>query len=206
VVAEANAPGLRVAGRPVPPGTQRLVRPGERAELQGNAIAVELAPQAEGTRAAARALLRDAAAGGTPVAGPRLVVLTGPAAGSRHPLGAEQTLGRGRGAAIRIPDPQASRVHARVRLEAAGATIEDLGSKNGVRVNGVRIDGGPCPLGPADELGIGETALAVEEVELAADAVAAGPRPAPRIRRPSAHLLAAALLALSAAALALAAG
>jgi FHA domain len=206
LVAEAVSFGVRVAGRPVPPGGRRLLQPGERVELHGSAIALERGPAGDGTRAAAGALLRDAAAGAMPVAGPHLVVLSGDAAGSRHPLRGELTLGRGRGASVRIPDAQASRVHARIRIGRAGATVEDLGSKNGVRVNGVRIDGRPCPLRAGDELVIGETALAVQDLAPGArPASADAPPRAPR-RVPPPHLVAAALLALSAAALVLAAG
>ena len=215
VVVEAIACGVHVGGHPVHPGERRLLRPGERAELRGSAFALEpRAASAEGTRAAAAALLHSAAAGEGPVTGAHLVVLGGPAAGTRFPLGPEQTLGRGRAATIQLPDPAASRVHVRLRLLASGAVqIEDLGSKNGVRVNGVRIDRRPLALRPGDEVVVGETALAVEDG--LRDAPGPQPEPEPgepaapstrRRRRPPPHLLAAALLALSAAALALAAG
>jgi hypothetical protein len=205
VVVEAIARGVRAGGRPVPPGTRRLLRPGERVELRDAAIAFERPPLAGATRAVAGALLRAAAAGAAPVQGPHLLVLSGDAAGSRHPLRGDVTVGRGRGASVRIPDAQASRVHARIRFAAGGATVEDLGSKNGVRVNGVRIER-RAALRLGDELVVGETALALEE---------APPSPAPpeprepaRRRGPRAprHLVAAVLLALSAAALALAGG
>jgi hypothetical protein len=202
VVAEAASSGVRAAGRTLAPGDRRLLRSGERVELHGATIAVD-PPAADATRAGAGALLRGAAAGAAPLAGAHLVVLTGRTAGTRHPLGGEQTIGRGRAASIVVPDPHASRVHARLRIGAAGAVIEDLGSKNGVRVNGVRIDRRPCPLRPGDEVRIGETALGLVDHPLA-PADARQKRASPR-RRPPAHVLAAALLALSAAALALAA-
>jgi FHA domain-containing protein len=206
IVVEAAAHGVRVAGHAVAAGTRRLLRPGERAELHGVALALEAAPPPDGsTRAVAAALLRDAAAGAAPIAGPRLVVLTGPAAGERHALGPEETVGRGRGATIRLRDPQASRLHARVRLVPGGATIEDLRSKNGVRLNGVRVERRPAPLQPGDELIVGETALALEDP---APDPAGGGAPAPDLPpprgRPPGHAVAAALLALSALALALA--
>lgn len=212
VVIEASAPGVRVAGHAVAPGTRRLLRAGERAEIGGASLELEAAPPADSTRVAAAALLRDAAAGADPIAGPRLVVLTGPAAGVRHALGAEETIGRGRAASIRLRDPQASRVHARIRLGTDGATIEDLRSKNGLRLNGVRVDRCPAPLRAGDEIGIGDTALAVEGVapDARAGAVAsaaAAPSPAsppPRQGPRRRHAAAAALLALCALALALA--
>lgn len=212
VVVEAGAAGIRVAGRSVAPGRRRLLRPGERAEVQGVALALEAAARNDaGTRAAAAALLRDAAAGDAPLAGPRLVVLTGPAAGERYPLAADQTLGRGRKATLRLADRQISRRHARVRAERDAVTIEDLGAKNGLRLNGVRVDRGPVPLRPGDEIALGETELALEDpVRPAAPSAGSGaPHPTPGqpllARRPPLHATAAVLLALSALALALAA-
>jgi hypothetical protein len=204
VVAEAAASGVRAAGAALPAGTRRLLRPGERVELHGASIAV-LPPSApETTRAAAGALLRGVVAGLAPP-GLRLVVLTGPAAGRCLPLEADQAIGRGRSAELRIPDPQASRRHARVRLGPGGVMVEDLGSKNGVRVNGVRIDG-PRALHPGDALGIAGTLVALDDPS---EAVAVEP-PSPRLtsgrrlQELPVRIAAVALLALSAAALAIA--
>jgi hypothetical protein len=202
LVVEASVAGVRVGGHPVAPGARRLLRGGEHAEVHGVTLALaRTAPPAEaGTRCAAAALLRDAAAGATPAA-TRLVILTGAAAGAIHPLGPEQTVGRGRDAGIRIADPRASRVHARLRVGPGGASIEDLGSKNGVRVNGVRIEPRRrASVAPGDEIALGDTAVALEDAggEVAALAASA---PGARAAVP---LAAAALLALAAAALALA--
>lgn len=206
LVVEANAAGIRVAGHTLVPGARRLLRPGERAEVQGAALALDGAAPQDGTRVVAAALLRDAAAGEAPLAGPRLVVLTGSAAGRRHALGPEETVGRGRAATLRIDDPQASRVHVRVRLGKDGATVEDLRSKNGTLLNGVPLERGERRLRPGDELAVGETVLALEDPWTAQPGASHAPEPSvgPAARRPSAPLLAAGLLALSAAALALA--
>jgi pSer/pThr/pTyr-binding forkhead associated (FHA) protein len=135
-------------------------------------------------------------------------VLTGPRAGARLTLRERLSIGRGRAADVVVPDPEASRVHARVRLGADGATVEDLGSKNGVRLNGVRVERGPQPLRPGDEFTIGETLLRLADPleALARRPTAGDPSPtSPRRRRTFApEIAAAALLALSAAALALA--
>jgi hypothetical protein len=193
----------------VAPGERRLLRPGEEAELQGVTLALAGAPPPveDGTRCAAAALLRGAAAGEI-AAGAALVVLSGPAAGARHPLGAEATLGRGRAATIRLFDPRASRLHARLRSVAGGVTLEDLGSKNGVRLDGVRIEARrPYPLTPSQELSVGDTLLALEppaRVPAADPRPVRGASPARSVSAIALRLATAALLALSAAALALA--
>jgi hypothetical protein len=204
VVVEAIAAGVRVGGHVVHAGARRLLRAGERAELRG-AVLVLVRPPApaasdDPTRVAAAALIRGAASGDVAPPGLHLVVLTGPAAGARRALAGDTTVGRGRAASVVLPDPAASRVHARLRTGPEGATVEDLGSKNGVRVNGVRVDRRPFPVRAGDELVVGETALALADGEAGDDS------PAPARRRVPARLVAAALLALSAAALALAAG
>lgn len=205
VVVEATSPGVRACGRPIPPGQRRLVRPGEQAEVQGHALRVErAAPEGGETRVAAGALLLDAAAGAEPVHGPHLVVLTGPSAGDRHPLTDGRTIGRGRSAGIRIHDPRASRVHARVRLSPGGTFLEDLRSKNGLRVNGIRVEGRPLRIRTCDEILVGDTALALEEPGApSGELPATAPASARRGALP-ARVAAALLLALSAAALALA--
>lgn len=202
IVVEAVAGGARAAGHPLHPGTRRLLRPGESAELHGVTLEVAAPPRREETRAAAAALLRDAAAGAAPPSGLHLVVLTGAAAGARHALAPAQTVGRGRAATIVLPDATASRVHARLTLGTDGLRVQDLGSKNGVRVNGVRIERRPFPLRVGDELTVGETSLAVADGAPEPEP----PAPAAGRRGPSARAVAAALLALSAAALVVAAG
>jgi DNA-binding winged helix-turn-helix (wHTH) protein len=56
------------------------------------------------------------------------------------PLAAgENVVGRDRNAAVRIDDSTISRRHVRILVAGNGATIEDLGSKNGTFVQGRRI-------------------------------------------------------------------
>ena len=50
-------------------------------------------------------------------------------------------LGRSPECQITIEDPLVSRQHARIRIEGDEAQVEDLGSRNGVRVNGRPIEG-----------------------------------------------------------------
>ena len=60
--------------------------------------------------------------------------------GTRHPLDGDLvTIGRQASCTIVIADNNISRVHARFRGGDHGWTIEDLGSTNGTKVNGVLI-------------------------------------------------------------------
>lgn len=63
-------------------------------------------------------------------------------------------IGRSLDCNLTIEDPLVSRQHARIVINDAGETVEDLGSRNGVRVNGVQIKG-PTPLHDGDRVRIG---------------------------------------------------
>jgi hypothetical protein len=201
LVLSPDAAGLRVCGRPVAPGCRRLLRPGDRACFLDVALSLAAAPSGDRTRDAAAALLRRASRDPTAPPGAHVVVLTGPQAGERAAIADGLVLGRGRGADLRLLDGAASRRHARIRVEATGATAEDLGAKNRLRVNGVPVERKPVPIRPGDLLTVGETELAFEGPIAAAPTP---PPPAPRRRAAAGArpLVAAALLALSAAALA----
>ena len=71
---------------------------------------------------------------------------------------AETVLGRDRGLGVRIDDTTVSRRHARIVIDEKGATIEDLGSKNGTFVSG-RAAEGPVPLRDGDEIQVGSVFL-----------------------------------------------
>ncbi len=59
---------------------------------------------------------------------------------------------------ISINDLSVSRVHAGLEQTPQGFVITDLGSRNGVIVNGQRIEG-PHRIGPADEIRLGDVTL-----------------------------------------------
>lgn len=75
--------------------------------------------------------------------------------GIRHPLTPPGfTIGRGTDADIRINDPGISRVHARLRVEAPDrCSIEDLGSTNGLTVDGRRVQSSALREGSRIEMG-----------------------------------------------------
>ena len=50
-------------------------------------------------------------------------------------------LGRSPACNVTIEDPLVSREHARIEVSDSGAAIRDLGSRNGVTINGVHLDG-----------------------------------------------------------------
>ena len=70
----------------------------------------------------------------------------------------ENVIGRGVECLVRIDSDRVSRRHARLVVEGAHATIEDLGSKNGTYLDGRRITGS-VTLHPGDMIGVGPAAL-----------------------------------------------
>jgi DNA-binding winged helix-turn-helix (wHTH) protein len=72
----------------------------------------------------------------------------------------ETIVGRDPGASVCIDDPSVSRRHARIVLSEAGATLEDLGSKNGTFLGEARVQM-PMPLSDGDSVRIGSVPLIV---------------------------------------------
>lgn len=66
----------------------------------------------------------------------------------------ENLIGRDSASVVWIDDVSVSRRHARISVDEAGATIEDLGSKNGTYVRGRKI-AKPARLGDRDAIKIG---------------------------------------------------
>lgn len=68
--------------------------------------------------------------------------------------GESKTIGRGRQADVLVDDPSLSRVHARVTLDASGQlAIDDLGSTNGIFINGTEQLSAPLALGDTVRFG-----------------------------------------------------
>lgn len=69
-----------------------------------------------------------------------LIERSGSHPGRRHPLALGRwTLGRRGYAEIGLDHADVSRRHARIHVTRTGAEIEDLGSKNGIRIAGRRV-------------------------------------------------------------------
>jgi hypothetical protein len=78
--------------------------------------------------------------------------------GMRHPLQPPGlVIGRGTDADLRISDPGVSRRHAEIRVSGSGDTLDidivDLGSTNGILVNGKRVRQSPLTEGSRIEIG-----------------------------------------------------
>jgi DNA-binding winged helix-turn-helix (wHTH) protein len=70
----------------------------------------------------------------------------------------ENVVGREPSCPVWLDESGVSRRHARLSLEGAGATVEDLGSKNGTWLNDSRLDG-PAALRDGDRLQFGPVSL-----------------------------------------------
>ena len=95
------------------------------------------------------------------IGGSRLVIEVN---GMRHPLEPPGlVIGRGSEADLRINDPGVSRRHAEIRVRTEGVLVDvsivDLGSTNGIVVNGKRVR--EAPLAEGSRIEIGNTRLLV---------------------------------------------
>jgi DNA-binding winged helix-turn-helix (wHTH) protein len=100
---------------------------------------------------------------------PLLMAQDGPLAGREFRLDRDvMTLGRGDECDVVVPERQISRGHMRIRREATGYFLEDLGSKNGTFVNGRQAQSGASVLlQDGDEI---QLALCVRMVFVGAEA------------------------------------
>jgi hypothetical protein len=71
------------------------------------------------------------------------------------------TLGRSRQCDVVLGDPNVSRRHAEIRPRGGSWVLTDLGSTNGCRINGRRIDGSEV-IRSGDQLELGETSMRFE--------------------------------------------
>jgi hypothetical protein len=141
----------------------RMVQP-KRAEEADEAGEVEAAPAPGATKvfkaptATAAVSAQEAEKLGL-AHHPRAVLNIG---GKRHQIPPDgAVLGRSRDCAITIEDANISRRHAEIRLENGTWSIADLGSTNGIEVNGERVSN--AKLEPGDRIVLGRTELVFEQ-------------------------------------------
>jgi pSer/pThr/pTyr-binding forkhead associated (FHA) protein len=77
------------------------------------------------------------------------------------------TLGRALTADIPLPDARLSRNHARLECGTSGCMLVDLGSANGTRLNGSRVE--KAELSPGDIISVGNTTLRYEFTSISDD-------------------------------------
>ncbi len=79
------------------------------------------------------------------------------------PLG-DFVMGRGPECQLAVDDPLVSRKHAALRVSATGVVAQDLGSRNGVLVNGEKLNGSR-DLVPGDKIRIGNQEIVVYKTD-----------------------------------------
>lgn len=73
-------------------------------------------------------------------------------------FGRRVLVGRASNADLRLDDPLVSRLHARIEMRDDGVYVEDLGSRNGTRVDGANVRGSRC-LRVDEEIEIGTASI-----------------------------------------------
>jgi hypothetical protein len=145
--------GLAVALAAAAMAVIRRRRPGG---TQSTPPAAPHSPRPAGTAVHSHAIMAEPNGNSTPRA---LVISDGAMAGERITVSSELTIGREH-VDVELDDAEVSRRHAKVMPTAAGLVVSDLGSANGTRVNGARIDR-PTLLIDGDEIAVGTTTLCV---------------------------------------------
>ena len=168
-----SANGSFVDGVRVPEGGRQVVRPGQRLRLADveilfdgpHSAASEV--RAESTATLARRLVSDLFRLMNGEEAPRVVVSGGPAAGRVLRLSESDrsyAVGRGDHCDLVLPDEEASRENALLLRTWEGVQVTDLGSKNGVLVQGQRIMA-TRRLHDGDQLRIGGTLMTFDDPE-----------------------------------------
>lgn len=174
----ADAPSpqdFRPPPRPVPDMPAVAAGPDPPAGIPDERVAVAVSSADQPVLSAAPAVL---GAGGIRGDGTQTLIFRRPAPAPTHAVlrvvgrdGAERTievdgspltLGRATDNGLVIADVRVSRHHARLQARRGTLVFTDLGSTNGSRLNGVRVD--ECALGMGDRLLVGDTVLVVEQL------------------------------------------
>lgn len=168
---EGSTNGVLVNGARISPNRPKSLRDGDRVELGGFTLRLELTPTVSGATTAhetaelARQLVRAVLSQGTtPVAPPQLVFENGSREGERVTLPeppCSWRIGRGIECELQLNDADASREHAELVRDLDGVLLRDLGAKNPAMINGRVYP--ERRLMDRDELRIGSTRLTFED-------------------------------------------
>jgi S-DNA-T family DNA segregation ATPase FtsK/SpoIIIE len=110
------------------------------------------------------------------------LIVAGPDSGKEFPLWRGTAyVGRGHGAQIQLSDSSVSRRHARLVVTGfpAAPEVMDLGSANGISVDGVEVP--RADLRPGDRVRLGDTEVEVRLTETAVGATGADPASSPTV-------------------------
>lgn len=196
-----SAYGTQINGKPVPKGEKRLLRNGDVIAIaqydvrfdRVADVAVDSGGTSEKTSFIARGMVKDVMRGLAGAEERYLRYMNGPKEGQRIDISDAQEIVFGRDekeADVVLKDDLVSRKHAKVRRDWSGTHVEDLGSRNGIRVNKKRVnrkalkDGDELEVGGTKLLYVDPTEVPEEPVELSKSVAA--PAPAPSPPRPSA--------------------
>ena len=163
-----SAYGTQVNGQNLPKGEKRLLRTADVIAIAQFDVTferiVELPKSTPGksdrtafvAREAVRGVMRGLAG---PAEGPYFRYMNGPHEGERLEIASAQeiVLGRDGSADVTLKDDLVSRRHAKIRRDWSGTHVEDLESRNGIRVNRRKVN--RKTLKDKDELEVGATRL-----------------------------------------------
>lgn len=169
-----SANGTWLGSRRLLPHVAEVIAVGEVVHLggvdlrfEGDLSADEPRSAEAGTATLARRLVHDIFAASAPAECARLVVEAGPGLGRELALTASGRifkLGRGELCDLVVPDSDVSREHAAFERGPDGIAVRDLGSKNGVDVQGQRVVGARI-LRDGEIVRVGSTQLRVVDPE-----------------------------------------
>lgn len=181
-----SAYGTQVNGQKIPKGEKRLLRAGDVIAIAQFDVTFDKVSErshppegeesAENTAFIARKAVREVmrGVGGAQATQPCFRVMNGPREGERLELAnaRELVMGRDESADLILKDDLVSRRHAKVRRDWSGTHVEDLGSRNGIRVNRRRVT--HRTLKDQDELEVGSTRFLYLDPDAATEAPLAG--------------------------------
>lgn len=159
-----SAYGTQINGKKLPKGEKRLLRNGDVIAIAQYDITfdrvVELPKDGEKTSYVGRQAVKDVLSGLRANEQPFLRYMNGPNEGKRLEVADAQELIIGRDATMAdlvFNDDLVSRRHVKLRRDWSGTHVEDLGSRNGIKVNKKKVT--RKTLRDKDELQIGHTRL-----------------------------------------------
>jgi pSer/pThr/pTyr-binding forkhead associated (FHA) protein len=156
-----SAYGTQINGKPLPKGEKHRLRNGDVIAIaQFDVTFTQVADlpadvRSEKTSFVARSLVKDAVRGIKSGEAPYFRIMNGPREGERIEINDAQEfiIGRDETADVVFKDDLVSRRHVKFRRDWAGTHVEDLGSRNGIKVNRKRVN--RKTLKDGDELEVG---------------------------------------------------